>query len=247
MIKADFFTAKLRYIAENVDTLYVYGAFGAHLREDNYERYLKKYAYNARSDRKAKIEASLDNCVFGFDCVCLIKSVFWGWDGDLDANYGGATYKSNDVPDIGANRMIEECYDVSDDFSTIEIGEFLWMQDHCGVYIGDGLAVECTPLWRDGVQITSVANLQNSSNIYNERKWTKHGKLPWVDYSKEPILDDTPAVDTEPPKIDEIPQVDKETQISEENPETTPDTISTILEIIGKIIKIIRKIFGAKK
>lgn len=39
---------------------------------------------------------------FGFDCVCLIKGVLWGWHGDKNAVYGGATYTSNGVPDIGA-------------------------------------------------------------------------------------------------------------------------------------------------
>ena len=46
---------------------------------------------------------------FGFDCVCLVKGVLWGWNGDLSATYGGAKYTSNNVPDISADSMMKVC------------------------------------------------------------------------------------------------------------------------------------------
>ena len=58
------------------------------------------------------------------------------------------------------------------------------MPGHIGVYIGDGLAVECTPKWDNKVQITAVANIGKKAG-YNSRKWTKHGKLPYVEYVVE--------------------------------------------------------------
>ena len=61
------------------------------------------------------------------------------------------------------------------------------MTGHCGIYIGDGLAVESSPKWADGVQITAVANVGLKAR-YNGRTWTKHGMLPWVIYSSHPIL-----------------------------------------------------------
>lgn len=51
--------------------------------------------------------------------------------------------------------MITVCKNVSTDFSRIEVGEAVWMEGHIGVYIGDGLAVECTPCWDNKVQITA--------------------------------------------------------------------------------------------
>lgn len=33
------------------------------------------------------------------------------------------------------------------------------MPGHWGMYIGDGLAVECTPIWDNGAQITAVQNI----------------------------------------------------------------------------------------
>ena len=118
---------------------------------------------------------------FGFDCVCLIKGVLWGWRGDVNDKYGGATYESNGVPDRDCNVIFDKCSGKTTGFSKIEVGEAVWRQGHIGVYIGDGLAVECTPAWKNCVQITAVANIGNKSG-YNSRRWTKHGKLPYVTY-----------------------------------------------------------------
>ena len=170
---------KCKEIATKYKTLYVLGCFGAPLNSTNKARYTSNYSYNAQASRKAMIMAASSD-TFGFDCVCLIKGILWGWCGDLNASYGGAKYASNGVPDIGADSMINQCSDVSRDFSKIEIGEAVWMSGHIGVYIGNGLAVECTPKWENDVQITSC-NCTKSG--YNRRDWTKHGKLPWIDYT----------------------------------------------------------------
>jgi nucleoid-associated protein YgaU len=126
---------------------------------------------------------------FGFDCVCLIKGVLWGWNGDTTKTYGGAKYASNGVPDIGADSMIKVCKNVSTDFSHIEVGEAVWMEGHIGVYVGDGLAVECTPKWKNKVQITAC---NRSVSGYNRRNWTKHGKLPYVTYEAETAPESKP-------------------------------------------------------
>jgi hypothetical protein len=119
---------------------------------------------------------------FGFDCCGLIKGILWGWSGDKSKTYGGATYKSNGVPDDSADTIITKCTDVSTDFTKIEVGEAVWKKGHIGVYIGDGLAIESTPAWKNGVQITAC---NCSKSGYNRRNWTKHGKLPYVEYTAE--------------------------------------------------------------
>lgn len=196
-MKAHDFINTLKKIATEYNTLYVYGSFGEHLKSDNIERYLSRYAYNRQPHRISLIEKSLDKDVFGFDCVCLVKGVLWGWRGDPSVNYGGAVYESCSVPDVGANKMIELCHEVTEDFSNICIGELLWTNDHCGVYVGDGLAVECTPLWNDGVQLTSVGNLENAPAAYHQRKWKKHGKLPFVEYQQDSHIDSDTESDME--------------------------------------------------
>ena len=167
-------------VAKNYKTLYVMGCFGAPMAASNKARYIQATSYNQKADRKAKINAASAD-TFGFDCVCLIKGLFWGWTGDTGKIYGGATYTSNGVPDIGTEQIIKVCKDVSANFSSIAVGELLWMQGHVGIYIGDGLAVECTPAWKGCVQVTAVHNIGKKSG-YNGRTWTKHGKLPYVTY-----------------------------------------------------------------
>lgn len=139
-----------------------------------------------------KAAADQNPPVYGFDCVCLIKGILWGWSGNASKTYGGAGYAINGVPDIGADTMITKCAGVTTDFSKIVVGEAVWCSGHIGVYIGDGLAVECTPRWENDVQITAVANI-GQKNGYNARTWTKHGKLPYIEYGAE---ESTPA--TEP-------------------------------------------------
>jgi hypothetical protein len=141
--------------------------------------------YNRKPERADKIDAASAD-TFGFDCVCFIKALLWGWCGDASKDYGGAQYGSNGVPDISDSGMINVCSDVSTDFRTIQVGEVVWLPGHIGVYVGDGLAVECTPIWKDGVQVTAVHNIGTKSG-YKGRFWTKHGKLPYVTYEAEPV------------------------------------------------------------
>ena len=88
--------------------------------------------------------------------------------------------------------MIKVCSDISTNFDDIEVGEAVWCEGHIGVYIGNGLAVECTPAWKNCVQITAC-NCNKAG--YDTRKWTKHGKLPYIDYSvpKPPKNEAEPA------------------------------------------------------
>ena len=175
--------AACKDVAKNYKTLYIMGCFGAPMTAKNKARYTKNHSYNKQVFRAEAINAaSIDT--FGFDCVCLIKGLLWGWDGDTSKTYGGAGYAINGVPDIGADTMIKKCKDVSTDFSKIQVGEAVWMPGHIGVYVGDGLAVECTPIWKDGVQVTAVANIGRKEG-YSLRKWEKHGKLPYVTYEEK--------------------------------------------------------------
>lgn len=175
--------------AANHKTLYVLGGIGFPLNARGKQRSAKN-EFNRRSDRAPKISAASDD-TFAMDCVGMIKTILWGWTGDPKRTYGGAAYAANGVPDIGADRMITVCTDVSTDFSKITPGEAVWMPGHIGVYIGDGLAIECTPIWKDGVQITAC---NRTVAGYNRRNWKKHGKLPYIDYAAAA----TPAVKPTP-------------------------------------------------
>lgn len=172
------FVSKLIDIAKNYKTLYVMGCFGSPMTPSNKEKYCNNHSYNKQEVRQKMIKNATPD-TFGFDCVNLIKGVLWGWNGDKTQTYGGARYTANNVPDVSADGMIALCKNISTDFNQIAIGEAVWCKDHIGIYIGDGLAVECTPSWKNGVQITSC---NCSKNGYNRRNWTKHGKLPYITY-----------------------------------------------------------------
>ena len=194
VMKASEFVAKLKDVAQNYKTLYVMGCFGAPLTGGNVSRYCNNYAYNKQAARTKMIKAAANQNppVFGFDCVCLIKGILWDWNGDASKTYGGASYAVNGVPDIGADTMITKCKGVSTNFSNVEVGEALWCSGHIGVYIGGGLAVECSPAFDNDVQITAVKNMGTKSG-YNARTWTKHGKLPYIEYDNTaPVQPDKP-------------------------------------------------------
>lgn len=196
-MKSKDFISKAVDIAKNYNTLYVMGCFGAPLTGSNVNRYCNNHSYNKDAKRTAMIKAVADKNppYYGFDCVNLIKSILWGWCGDKSKTYGGATYNSNGVPDTNADGMIQKCTNVSTNFTNIIPGEAVWMTGHIGIYIGDGLVVEATPQWTNDVQFTALGNIGTKSG-YNTRKWTKHGKLPYVDYSDYTVTSTKPTTST---------------------------------------------------
>lgn len=179
-MKAAKFAKCAENIAKKYKTLYVMGCFGAPLNSANKKRYTNNHAYNKNPERTELINAATDK-TFGFDCVGLIKGILWGWNGNARKTYGGAVYCSGGVPDTDADTLLRMCKEISADFKNIAVGEVVWTDGHIGIYIGNGLAVECTPAFNDRVQITAVKNIGIKKG-YNQRTWKKHGKLPFVTY-----------------------------------------------------------------
>lgn len=190
-------------------TVYASGGFGACISsfpsqaqryyKNNYNMVYKDDIKNGKSEDYAKKDAE----VWGqkvltaakkapcwcFDCVGMIKSVLWGFSfrtDDKEGVYGGAQYKSNGVPDSGAGYggLFSYCTDISTDFSKIVPGEMLCNDGHVGIYIGDGMVVECTTAWDNKVQCVECWNIKKTGR---GRKWNKHGKLPWIEYTFEPV------------------------------------------------------------
>lgn len=198
MMKSSELVAKVVDIAKHYKTLYVMGCFGAPLTDTNKSRYIKNHPYNMAAARTSMIMAATPD-TFGFDCVNLIKAVLWGWTGDKTKSYGGAKYATNGVPDEGADTMIKRCKDATaSGWDKVDPGEVVWTTGHIGVYIGNGLAVECTPKWKNCVQITAVGNIGSRAG-YNTRTWKKHGHIPYVEYSgKVEAPAPAPAPDKKP-------------------------------------------------
>ena len=162
--------------ATETPTVYATGGWGA---SANFTTNRNKYATRTPFNKEEIMNAP--NNAFYFDCVCLIKGILWGWKGDTTKQYGGATYASNGVGDYSIKTINSMCGTYTSDFSNIQAGEWLNIgTEHCGIYIGDGRVVESTPIWRDGVQITNLANIGYTTG--HSRRWDGHGKLPWIEY-----------------------------------------------------------------
>lgn len=124
------------------------------------------------------------NGYYLFDCVCMIKSILWGFNFEK-GGHGGASYKANGVPDLAADAFFEQCcYDKSSDFSKIEPGEIVYLDGHVGIYVGNNRVVEATAAWDNKVLLSSIDS--QGRRTYNYRQvytWKKHGKCKFVDYT----------------------------------------------------------------
>lgn len=182
VMKVNDFIKRLRQ-AEQSKTLYVMGCFGAPMNQNNKNRYKKNHYYNCNPERQRMID-NCSNDSFGFDCVNLIKGILWGWNGNIDKVYGGAVFKSNGVPDYAANEFFNLCCGISSNFKGIKPGCIVWMQGHVGVYVGNGEVIECTPSFKNCVQVTKIINC-GGSKTGNWRIWSKWGFCPFIDYSED--------------------------------------------------------------
>ena len=185
------FIAKLHDIA-SIKTTYMWGMFGGLVTEARIKEKVRQYPHNYSTAKQAKLRAMIGKNVYAFDCVGLIKGILWGWSANPNPlGHGGAKYESIGPRDLDANQMINQCKDVSTDFSKIVPGCAVWMQGHIGLYIGEGKVIEATPSWDDGVQTSACLNIGTVAGL-KSRRWTKHGKLPWVEYVAEVQLPPMP-------------------------------------------------------
>ena len=145
-----------------LNTVYMWGTFGNKVSESLIRQKSKQYPTFYTRTKQDELHKKIG--YWAFDCVGLVKGILWGWD--------KVKYSSNNVPDINADTMFSRCIKKSKDFSNIEVGEAVWMKGHIGIYIGNQQVVECTPKWKNCVQITKL----------NQRKWLEHGRLPYISY-----------------------------------------------------------------
>lgn len=182
------FVEKLLEVKNKYKTYYATGTFGQKATDSFINQKAKQYPKQYTVSKVNKLKALPDDTRL-FDCVGLIKGVLWG--------FPNTVYTSNGVPDVNDSGIYKACYEKSKDFSKIEVGELLHMSGHVGVYIGNGKAIECTAAWMSNVQITAVANIGYISGL-NSRKWTEHGKLPYISYGETIVPEEQP----EKPKKD---------------------------------------------
>lgn len=223
------FAKKCLDLAKNYKTVYALGMWGWKLTREGINAKAKQLPGFYTEAMKKKLYKLADEGGFwGFDCVCMIKALLWGWTG-ADDKRGGAKYASNGVPDFGADAIGKYCDDYTTDFLKIEVGEALHMPGHVGVYVGGGLAVECTAAWEAKVIITAVGNIGKKAG-YHTRTWTHHGKLKWIDYKEE----DQPLTPAERKEFDELKKAVSELGNAVQDLATEVNAATRAIEALGE-------------
>ena len=136
--------------------------------------------------------------VQSYDCIGLVKSII---------NEPDIVYKTEPVgyyvtpgkviPDTTERGILNLCSDVSYGFGNLVPGEYLYMNGHAGVYVGDftdpsGVVnvIECTPAFGGGVvtsYVDGAGRRWNHRGGYQVMAWGAHGKLSkYIDYGAQP-------------------------------------------------------------
>lgn len=157
------FANKLKSI-RNSKTIYMTGTFGQLVTNDLIDQKSIQYPSSYSEIRKANLRSLVGKNYHAFDCIGLVKAVLWG--------YPNVSYALNGVPDINDQMVLSYLLDISTDMNKIEVGELLHKKGHVGVYVGNGMVVECTTDWSGNVLLSSIS----------QRRWERHGKLCWVTY-----------------------------------------------------------------
>lgn len=188
---------KKAYEAYNQRSCYVTGCFGAPLNyPEALDRWIAEWNNNKKHEaviRDKAAKAAADGVpIYGWDCINYIKGLLYGWDNEPDKEYGGAVFLSNGVPDLTVYDFFNQCCtEQSTDFSTLVPGEMLYYNNgsHCGIYVGDGYALEATGKWDREIAKSAVINLlvkyPELAGADKQRSWQAHGKITFIDYTEE--------------------------------------------------------------
>lgn len=190
------YVEKVIHIAKDLDTEY----------NSNYPKNLGYYNSNGK---------------FSWDCWNLNpKTIIWGWEEKRAVGYYCFNKGRYGLGDWGGERIMDNCYDVSTDFSNLTPAELLLTPNgkHMGAYIGEYIingkcynVVECTTSWKENKVCFSYVSANGLRYHYKDgaqssadpkekapTPWAKHGKFPCIDYSVLPTPPTPPTPPEEP-------------------------------------------------
>lgn len=181
--RATTFASLLKRVISEYRTVYFYGSNGQLSSSSLFKSLKKSFGWFYTSSRYAKLSPTFGRGYWAFDCSGLLRAVLWGWCGDTSKTNGGSGLGKNSVvPWDTSGVMISKCPGGgSKDFKNIQVGECVWVQGHIGAYVGNNQCAESTPRWDNCAQLSTLKNVTSSGQKL--RSWTKHGKLPYIDYS----------------------------------------------------------------
>lgn len=171
------------YKAYTMNNVYVNGGFGVTLKGNQIDRHINLNSYNREHEKQIRKAAENFPC-FGFDCIGLIKGIVWGWCGDSEKVYGGATYELGDIEDIALSNFFTRYggdikYITNTDYP-LYVGSLLWSSGHIAVYIGEGVAIESTR-YSDRIRFVRVKGMKSDFHELPEREFTAYANFLLLD------------------------------------------------------------------
>lgn len=164
-------------------SVYMWGEYGRPLTERSIAALAKKYPLRYTEKRLEKLRGLVGKGYIGCDCCGLYKAFLWSDGGSSPLRFRKATDRnSSEMFSAAAERgKLPDLPEIP--------GLILYMPNHCGVYVGKGIAVECTlGAFGDGIVKTPV----------RDRGWTHWLKMPEIDYGErsESMIVPKKTVDT---------------------------------------------------
>ena len=174
----------LLYKCLDTNNIYVNGGFGVNLSiPSQVERYTTNNEYNREHADEIKACAEKGHG-WGWDCICLIKSLLWGFNFNEKEKYGGAKYKSNGIDDYSTSGFFKHCcYGQKwiEKTDVIPEGAILWTEGHIAVSIGNGLVIESTRYGGAKVRIAGIRGIYKGKD-YPLRTFDKWGYCQFILY-----------------------------------------------------------------
>ena len=158
-------TGLVKYAKEQLGKPYWYGCFGQTATKILYEQKKTQYPkYYTAKDFTNQYNQKVH------DCIGLIKGYLWS-DSETSAP------KYNPYQDVSADGMLYRCMEYGKIATLPEApGILVFMDQHVGIYIGDGEVIEARG-HEYGVVKTRLS----------DRPWTTWGKCPWIEYTQQVV------------------------------------------------------------
>lgn len=157
------------------NTVYMWGEYGRLVTNNTISSKARQYPSHYDDAKKKYLKSLVNKNYYAYDCAGLIKSYFM-------SNYGDSNVKYSSKYDKNAYGITIGCASEKGNIKNMpEIpGLLLYMDGHCGVYIGNGYVIEATSNQKISGKKYGCVCMSKLS----DRKWEKWVKSKWLSYEK---------------------------------------------------------------
>lgn len=174
-------TSFINYLMKllNVNTVYMWGTYMNEVTQSKINSKAKQYPTQYISQKVKYLNKLIGKNYYGCDCCGLIKAYFM-------SNGGTTAIKYNSKYDKSAKGITINNASEKGKIATMpEIkGLLLYMDGHCGVYIGNGEVLECTA----SKKLSKKKYGGVCKTKLTDRKWEYWCKSKWLEYGETPII-----------------------------------------------------------